>query len=73
MSTDKEFSQDLGKIYDRLTRIETMMEEQRRLDHASSIGPRLQALEVAFATMQGKMIGIGAVVGLATGIIIKFI
>ena len=69
----EDFARALGGIYDRLTKIETLMEEQRRAEQTSIIGPRVQRLEVEFATMRGKMIGIGAVAGLAASIIIKFI
>lgn len=68
-----DLSKSLGGIYDRLTKIETLMEEQRRTEQASSLGPRLQDLEIKYATMQGRMAGIGAVAGLAAGVIMKLI
>jgi len=63
----------LGDICNRLTKIETILEEQRRTDMASSLGPRLHELELKFGIMSGKMIGIGTAAAVAIQLFFKFL
>lgn len=63
----------LSYILDRLTRIEAILELKEKSEKDSSLGPRIQHLEIEFATMKGKMTMIGAVAGLTVSIILKFI
>ncbi len=69
----EDVGKSLGAIYDRLTKIEAILEWQEKMDAQSSIGPRVQGLEIKMATMQGRMMGIGAAVGLAVSVIVKFL
>lgn len=70
---DGSLDKTLDSINNRLTRIEAILELKEKAEKESSLGPRIQKLEIEFATMRGKMTMIGAVAGLAVSIILKFI
>jgi hypothetical protein len=67
----EDLSRSLGGIYDRLTKIEAILELKEKAEQESSLGPRLQALEIKYATMQGRMMGIGAAAGVAVSVLMK--
>jgi hypothetical protein len=69
----EDYAKYLGAIYDRLTKIEAILELKEKAEKESSIGPRVQKLEIEYATMKGKMTMIGAVAGLVVSIALKFI
>lgn len=68
-----DLDKSLGNIFDRLTKIEAILELKEKAEKESSLGPRIQKLEIEFATMKGKMTMIGAVAGLAVSILLKII
>lgn len=63
--------EELGGVYDRLTQIETRMDEQKTAAKESSIGPRLSDLEKKFERLTGKIIGIGSAAGVIASLLFK--
>lgn len=65
--------QEVGPILDRLTRMETKMDEQKEVAKESSFGPRIAKLEQTIAKMDGHIIGLGAGAGIIISLVFKLI
>lgn len=65
--------QELGPVFDRLTRIETKMDEQKEVAKESSFGPRISKLEQIHAKMDGRIIGLSAGAGVIVSLALKLI
>lgn len=65
--------QELGPIHDRLTRMETKMDEQKEVAKECSFGSRIAKLEQTMAKMDGHIIGLGAGAGVIISLIFKLI
>lgn len=65
--------EELGPIYDRLTAIETKMDEQRAAAKDAGIGPRLNKLENNFSGLNGKIAAWGAASAVMVSVFFKLI
>ena len=65
--------EELGPVYDRLTAIEVSMREQKEAASKNDFDNRLRDLEKKHERLQGKIIGLAAGLGAASGLLVSLL